>query len=159
VPADITLDKLHEVIEIVMGWMVGYPHQFILRDKNLKPSVQEMALWFRQNAWDEDFLGRIRGERYFVTKVTSWRDPMEMEGKDKNAVTLGELCPKVKSKLIYEHDFGDGWEHSLAVQKIIEPKPGVRHPVCLVVPTVGLRRCVGLLRDARSCRRPGPRAA
>lgn len=40
-------------------------------------------------------------------------------------------APKVKSKLIYEYDFGDGWEHTIEVQKIYEPEPGVKYPVCL----------------------------
>ncbi len=47
------------------------------------------------------------------------------------AITLADMCPKVKSKLIYEYDFGDGWEHVIEVQKIVEPEPGVKYPVCL----------------------------
>ncbi|MCK4626638.1 MAG: plasmid pRiA4b ORF-3 family protein [Phycisphaerae bacterium] len=131
VAADITLGQLHEVIQIVMGWTDSHLHHFILRDKKLKPTPQEMAKRFQQDAWDEDFLGRMRGERYFVTKVTPWGEPTEMEGEDENAVTLGEVCPKVKSKLIYEYDFGDGWEHVIEVQKIVEPEDGVEYPVCL----------------------------
>ncbi len=110
VPSDITLGELHEVIQIVMGWTNGHLHHFILPGKAA---------------------GRMRGERYFVTKVTPWGDPTEMEGEDEEAITLGELCPKVKSKLIYEYDFGDGWEHTIEVQKIFEPESGVEYPVCL----------------------------
>jgi len=131
VPSDITLGELHEVIQIVMGWMNGHLHQFILRDKKLKPTPQEMARRFQQDAWDEDFLDRVGGQRFFVMKTTPWGDPTEMEGEDENAVTLGEVCPKVKSKLIYEYDFGDGWVHTIEVQKIVEPEPGVEYPVCL----------------------------
>lgn len=43
-----------------------------------------------------------------------------MAGEDEDAVTLAEVCPKVKGKLIYEYDFGDGWEHTIEVQKITE---------------------------------------
>jgi len=50
----------------------------------------------------------MRGEQYFVTKVTPWGDPAEMEAEDENAVTLAEASSKVKRKLIYEYDFGDG---------------------------------------------------
>jgi len=131
VPSDLVLGELHEVIQIAMGWTNSHLHQFRLRDKSLKPGPQEMARLFQKGAWDDEFLGRMRGERVFVAKVTSWGDPSELEGEDEDAFTLGEVCPKVKSKLIYEYDFGDGWEHIIEVQKIVEPELGVEYPVCL----------------------------
>jgi Plasmid pRiA4b ORF-3-like protein len=46
-------------------------------------------------------------------------------------VRLDEACPRVKTKMIYEYDFGDSWEHEVVVEKIIPPEPGVSYPVCL----------------------------
>jgi len=131
VPSDITLGRLHEVVQIVMGWTNAHLHHFLLRDKALKPGPEEIARRIREDAWDEDFLARIHGERHFVPAQSPLGEPLDMEGEDENAVTLAEVCPKVKSKLIYEYDFGDGWEHTIEVQKIIEPEPGVEYPVCL----------------------------
>jgi len=131
VPSDVVLADLQEVIQIAMGWTNSHLHQFRLRDKGLKPGPQEMARRFERDEWDDEFLGRMRGERVFVAKVTSWGDPSDMEGEDEATFTLGQLCPKVKSKLTYEYDFGDGWEHTIEVQKIVEPEPGVEYPVCL----------------------------
>jgi len=131
VPSDIVLDELHEVIQIAMGWTNSHLHQFRLHDKGLKPSPQEMARRFQRDEWGDDFLGRMRGERVFVAEVTSWGDPSDLGGEDEEEFTLAEVCPKVKSKLIYEYDFGDGWEHTIEVQKIVEPKPGVEYPLCL----------------------------
>ena len=131
VPADIKLGRLHEVIQIAMGWTDSHLHQFLLRDKGLKPDPQEMARRFQQGGWDAEFIGRMRGERCFVVKETPWGEPSEMEGEDEDRITLSEVCPQVKSKLTYEYDFGDGWEHTIEVQKIAESKPGVACPVCL----------------------------
>jgi hypothetical protein len=131
VRSDIVLAELHEVIQIAMGWTDSHLHQFRLRDKDLKPSPQEIARRFQQGDIDETCLDRVGGHRVFVTKVTPWGDPTDMEGEDEEAVTLGEVCPKVKSKLIYEYDFGDGWEHTIEVQKIVEPDPSVEYPFCL----------------------------
>jgi len=67
-----------------------------------------------------------------LSEAPSYGEPIEdMVGEDEDTVTLAEVCPKVKSKLTYEYDFGDGWEHIIEVQKIEEPKPGVEYPVCL----------------------------
>jgi hypothetical protein len=73
----------------------------------------------------------MRGERYFVPKRNLLGDLTELDGEDEDAVTLAEVCPKAKSKLTYEYDFGDGWEHTLAVQKIVEAEKGAEHPLCL----------------------------
>lgn len=137
VPTDITLGSLHEVIQIVMGWTESHLHQFILRDKKLKPTPGEIAQRYRDNAMDEAFLDRVGGQRFFVTKTTPWGDPTEMEGEDENAVTLAEVCPKAGNKLTYQYDLGDSWEHIIEVQKIVEAEKGVEHPVCLA----GKRAC------------------
>ena len=158
VPSSIVLGELHEVIQIAMGWTNSHMHQFILRGKKPKPrplpprtrgtSVAEVidlpdgrkgcVLSTRPAGNDEpetpakaDTSWPGTSDRYFLTKVTPWGEPTELEGEDEEAVTLGEVCPKVKSKLIYEYDFGDGWEHTIEVQKIIDPEPGVEYPVCL----------------------------
>jgi len=131
VPSDITLAQLHEVIQIAMGWTNSHLHHFMLKDKSLinrDPNV--IARLSEEGRYDDIFVA-TRGIRMFVAKVTPFGDPTEMEGEDEDAVTLAEVCTKVKSKLTYEYDFGDGWEHIIEVQKIEEPKPGVEYPVCL----------------------------
>jgi len=129
--SDITLGQLHEVIQIVMGWSNGHLHQFTLRDKGLKPSPEEMAKRFRDDLWDEAFLSRMRGERVFVPTKTPFGDDTELDGEDEDATALVDVCPKAKSRLVYQYDFGDGWEHVIVVQKIVEPESGVEYPVCL----------------------------
>ena len=131
VASDITLGRLHEVIQIVMGWTNSHLHQFVLRDSSVLPTAEEVARRFLQDAWDEDFLARMRGERVFVPKKTFLGDDTELDGEDEDAVTLAEVCPGLKTKLTYEYDFGDGWEHTIEVQKITQPEEGKQYPLCL----------------------------
>jgi len=49
---------------------------------------------------------------------------------DENEVPLNEVAD-AGSKFIYEYDFGDSWQHVLQVEKILEPEPGQRYPVCV----------------------------
>jgi len=44
---------------------------------------------------------------------------------------LQQLAPEVGSKLMYEYDFGDGWEHQIVVEKILPPTAGAVYPRCL----------------------------
>lgn len=131
VPSHITVGQLHEVIQIAMGWTNSHLHQFMLQDKSLINRDPDVIARLSDEGRYDDIFAATRGIRVFVAKVTPFGDPTEMEGEDEDAVALAEVCPKVKSKLTYEYDFGDGWEHIIEVQKIENPKPGVEYPVCL----------------------------
>lgn len=133
VPSAITLGGLHEVIQIAMGWTDSHLHQFILRDKSLKPTRDEIRRMNEADCYTDVFINRMRGMRVFVMTSTPFGNPfdLDMEGEDEGGVTLAEVCPAVKSKLIYEYDFGDGWDHRIEVQKIEPAKDGVTYPVCL----------------------------
>lgn len=131
VPGSITLGELHEVIQIAMGWMNCHLHHFMLRDAALKPSREEIRKAATSDMWNDAFFSRMRGQRIFVSQRTPDGEPLDMEGEDEDAVTLAEVCGKVKSKLVYEYDFGDGWEHMIEVQKITPAEADVEYPVCL----------------------------
>ena len=132
VPAEITLDKLHEVLQIVMGWSNCHMHMFRSGSQDAKSSPQKLTKRLQQGNLEGIFLDMVTRERCFVKKVTPWGETTDMEGEDEAITTLAEVCPKVGSKLTYEYDFGDGWEHAVEVETIFAPKPGVEYPVCLV---------------------------
>jgi len=61
----------------------------------------------------------------------------ELDFKNSRRTKLGRLVTKKEDIFLYEYDFGDGWEHMLLVEDILERKPGIRYPVCLT----GERAC------------------
>jgi hypothetical protein len=38
---------------------------------------------------------------------------------DENRTKLGELIGTVGAKLLYEYDFGDGWQHELLLEEVL----------------------------------------
>lgn len=103
VPGDFGLDELHETIQIVMGWQNYHLHEFIAADGNRFTA-------FDPDLDDEDFLE---------------------EREDEARFRLCDVVEGVGSKLRYEYDFGDGWEHVIRVERIEPRQPGVQYPVCL----------------------------
>jgi hypothetical protein len=59
------------------------------------------------------------------------------ETLNEKSFTLGRLAPRAKARLIYEYDFGDGWEHELLVEKLLPADPAGRYPICVA----GARAC------------------
>lgn len=70
----------------------------------------------------------------FIVGAHSYSDPeFEIEGaKSEYRYRLEKLAPRVSNTIAYKYDFGDGWEHQIRVEYIIEDDeryPG--KPVCL----------------------------
>jgi len=97
VPGKVSLFKLHQTLQIAMGWTDSHLHQFTIHGDNYSiPS--------------EDDLEPVIDER----RHSLWKT-VPMEGM----------------KFAYEYDFGDGWIHSVEVERILPPDPKFKHPVCL----------------------------
>jgi hypothetical protein len=52
------------------------------------------------------------------------------EVTDEAKATLSQLAGQ-RDRLGYVYDFGDGWTHTLTVEKILAPEPGARYPRCV----------------------------
>ena len=50
---------------------------------------------------------------------------------DTSKALLKDVFPRVGSKIVYEYDFGDGWEHVIKLEKKLPPEPGVKYPVVI----------------------------
>jgi hypothetical protein len=60
----------------------------------------------------------------------------DLNMEDERKVRLQSLVSPGQS-LIYEYDFGDGWQHAVLVEKQLEPDPRFSYPLC----TGGARAC------------------
>jgi hypothetical protein len=100
---DCTLGDLHEVIQTVMGWDDSHLHQFV-----------------------------VRGTYYGPPAPDDFGFGMDMEVEDEDGVLLSQIV-KVdrKVKFRYEYDFGDGWQHEIEFERIVEREPKVKYPRCV----------------------------
>ena len=57
--------------------------------------------------------------------------------RDERKARLGEVLSAVKSKMRWDYDFGDGWQHDVVVEAIEPIKSDAVYPVCLA----GRRAC------------------
>lgn len=93
-PGDLALDRLHVVIQAAMGWLDGHLHRFRTGSDPRSP--------------------------YFVT-------PFDVEeGEDgvlEDGVRLDQVLTGKGDRLWYEYDFGDGWDHMLAVEAVLDKPP------------------------------------
>ena len=101
VPADLTLEQLHDVLQLAMGWEDCHMHEFRIGQQRFgKPDPMERA-----------FGGpRTASER---------------------TARLFNVLGRAGIKAVYTYDFGDSWEHRIVVEKRLVQEPGCTYPTCL----------------------------
>jgi hypothetical protein len=93
-PGDRTLPRLHDVILAAMGWTDSHLHRFRTGSDHRSP--------------------------YFVTSFDL--DEGE-DGVSEDDVRLDQLVAVHGDALWYEYDFGDGWDHVLKVEEVLDDPP------------------------------------
>ncbi len=64
-------------------------------------------------------------------------DDIDLESTDEESVLLANVIHKQGQKFLYTYDFGDGWEHVVAVEKILPVDAQQTYPQCIA----GARAC------------------
>jgi hypothetical protein len=71
--------------------------------------------------------------QFYDKNRTFYSDPkFNLENvNDETRTKLSDLLIKPKDSIVYEYDFGDGWEHLVVLEKIVAPEPKQRLPACI----------------------------
>jgi len=101
VPSNITLLRLHRLLQIVMGWSDYHLHQFLL------------------------------GEVTYAIPDPEEDDFFDFHPRDERRARLDKVLPEVGDSMVYEYDFGDGWQHKIVVEKVQPPEESVQYPRCI----------------------------
>jgi len=111
VASDLTLDRMHDVMQAVMGWTDSHLHEFI----SGKNATDRLAEHYRpQDSLDED-----------------------LPGVEESSVRLDEVLVQPGDRLFYNYDFGDDWTHTLRLEAVEPQGDERRWAVCIA----GARAC------------------
>lgn len=57
--------------------------------------------------------------------------------RDEARIHLSQIAATGLKKIDYQYDMGDSWDHTIQIEKVLEPEPGTRYPRCVA----GKRAC------------------
>lgn len=101
VPADLTLEQLHDVLQLAMGWEDCHMHEFRIGQRRFgKPDPMERAFGGPPTA-------------------------------SERTARLFNVLARAGAKAVYTYDFGDSWDHPIVIEKRLAPEPGRAYPACL----------------------------
>lgn len=94
VPADFTLDMVHKVFQMVMGWQNCHAHEFVAG-----------------SGGDRRIFGEVCGDDggvFFGARIL-----------DEKKYRLADLLKSEEGRCLYTYDFGDNWEHEVVLEEVI----------------------------------------
>lgn len=108
-PGEVTLDRVHDILQAAFGWTNSHLHRFSPTDDRYGPSpiVTQYDL-------DEGDTGILEG-----------------------TVRLDQFVDSVGDSFWYTYDFGDDWEHRVVVESVSELDPGDAGPRCVAGERMG----------------------
>lgn len=103
VPGDASLDWLHAVLQVAIGWTNSHLHQFTVGEQCYSDTRYHQA--------------EFEGDAEII---------------EEREVGLCQIAPRKGAVLGYEYDFGDSWTHEIVVEAIRSTADAsVRMAVCL----------------------------
>jgi len=104
VPADYTFWALHCAIQDALGWCGYHLHVFCFTDKNNNYRPINIELPSPDN------------DQYIKDFV------------DERTALISDYFGKISKQCVYEYDFGDGWEHTIILEKVISAESKEKYP-------------------------------
>ena len=99
-----TLERLHEHIQLAMGWRNEHLHRFRIRDE----------IYGDAQLLDDGFEDQYK----FI---------------DSTGIKISDIVPKSGKRFAfeYEYDFGDDWEHEVLFEGCLVAAEGQKYPICV----------------------------
>jgi hypothetical protein len=102
--SDLSLDQVHEIMQVAFGWADSHLHQFGSGPGRYDPAT----------------------EHYLCPHQVEEGDP----GVPEEQVRLDEVLAEAGDKLFYDYDFGDGWQHTIRLEAVLPSRPSGPRAAC-----------------------------
>ncbi|MBC7075950.1 MAG: plasmid pRiA4b ORF-3 family protein [Syntrophomonadaceae bacterium] len=120
VPANMTFNKLHKVLQAAFGWKDYHLHEFYI----YSDEISDNGLSINHSGYHKEGYKPIVN---LVCDEEAFAYPNDVSMKLETGVKLSEYIP---AKIKYNYDFGDNWQHYIEVERVIDDYDK-NYPVCL----------------------------
>ena len=104
--SDVFLDQLHDIIQASFGWTDSHLHRFALGESVYDQDAEKFLCPFDVEEGDDD-------------------------GVPEQEVRLDEVLAEPGDVLLYEYDYGDGWEHRIILEAVLDRPADAAFAVCV----------------------------
>ena len=105
VPETYSFWDLHVAIQDAMGWTDSHLHQFEMTNPKTR---EEVDIGIPDEEWEDE-----------AVTLAGWD------------IKIADYFSQENSSAIYIYDFGDNWEHTIKLEKILPQAEKTEYPICL----------------------------
>lgn len=140
----VTFKQLHKIIQAVMGWEDYHLYEFLIGDEKIAPEEEGFNLAeasFRDLHNSPEFaelLQKMDMSKGHVSlnpdKINEIMQKIKQNKPKKNfdlKAKISQLLTSEGQKFDYTYDFGDCWDHSVLIEKIMDKDSSVKYPICI----------------------------
>lgn len=114
IPADVTFKRLHDTLQLAMGWYDYHLHEFEFKDLKLRitnnEEVYEEYRYFR-SAEGKKRLAEMKNSKFMPN--------LSIEVRKSDNTKIDKYIEQCKT-FAYIYDFGDWWEHKIEIEQITQ---------------------------------------
>lgn len=118
IDSESTFEDLDELIQMMFDWNDMHLHQFEMRKTN-----GQRTTTFIEPTTPDDVADNFR---IFFPQFNAFNPALKTENE-----RLKTHFKKEKDRCIYTYDLGEGWQHEIILEKIVQPQPEIEYPYCL----------------------------
>lgn len=111
VQEEFTFSELANVLMPAFNWGGGHLWQFRFQSSGFTKGSHK-AFTYIAEAYEDDF-------------------DINEDQLEASALELNEILNSERKKINFEYDFGDGWEHEITLQKVLEKDSSLDYPICI----------------------------
>lgn len=105
VPQDYSFWDLHVAIQDTMGWNDSHLHEWLVNDPK---TGQKLHLGIYPSEFEDE-----------PKVIMDWEVPIK------------KFFTKEEDSIPYDYDFGDNWNHTIELEKILSAETGKKYPICI----------------------------
>lgn len=151
IPISATLDDLHDVLQIVMGWENYHLYAFRAGKRTFSPVADDpepLPTGRDEEALQTDVATGLRELAALIEHPEEQEERQAAltallsglgtappifgtEDEDSALTLVGDVLKRARSKLTYTYDFGDQWDHTIVVERSNVPTNPEQPAICL----------------------------
>jgi hypothetical protein len=160
VPVTATLDDLHLILQIAMGWQNEHLYDFSAGKRTFSPAedpwdplgldtlepegegeedeeamrgqvVEGLKQLMAILEHPEDQPEQVQALSTLIPGMGASGSPFDQMDEETSLTAVGEVLTRARSRMRYRYDFGDGWTHTIVVEKANVPTNAEQPAICL----------------------------
>lgn len=120
---------INKIYQLKVGLVESKPliwRKILVHDQTLLPEFHHILQ--TTMGWDNAHLHQFSNRNIIYSPPDEYN---ELPYTDYRKIKLNKLLKHINDHIVYEYDFGDGWEHEIVLEEVLNKESPQIYPLCI----------------------------